>query len=74
MGFAKAGVNVPCVEDFRNFSRKKPFRFFFFFFVSLKKRNGFCLVQFLIELFGCKIPAFAKPFSVVHYGHSAVKV
>lgn len=30
MGFAKAGVNVPCVEDFRNFSRKKPFRFFFF--------------------------------------------
>ena len=30
MGFAKAGVNVPCVEDFRNFSRKKPSRFFIF--------------------------------------------
>jgi len=27
MGFAKAGVNISCVEDFRTFSRKKPFRF-----------------------------------------------
>ena len=30
IGFAKAGVNVPCVEDFRTFYRKKPFRFLFF--------------------------------------------
>ena len=30
MGFAKAGLKFPCVEDFRNFSRKKPFRFFIF--------------------------------------------
>ena len=30
IGFAKAGVKVPCAEDFGFFSRKKPFRFLFF--------------------------------------------
>jgi len=59
MGFAKAGLKFPCVEDFRNFRRKN--LFVFYFFVSLKNENGFCSVQFLIELLVCKIPAFAKP-------------
>ena len=65
MGFAKAGVNVPCVEDFRNFSRKN--HFVFYFFVSLKKRKWFLLGSVLVELSVCKIPAFAKPFSVIRH-------
>ena len=63
MGFAKAGLKFPCVEDFRTFSRKKPFRFLFF--LSLKNENGFCSVWFLIESFVFLSPAFAKPFPVV---------
>lgn len=39
IGFAKAVLKFHCVEDFRNFSRKKPF--YFTNFCILAKENGF---------------------------------
>ena len=49
IGFAKAGAKFPCVEDFRFFSRKKPFRFLFF--RKFEKRNWFLLGSVIIRTF-----------------------
>ena len=68
MGFAKAGLKFPCVEDFRTFSRKKPFRFLFFCkFEKTKMVFAWCSFN---RNFRCKSPAFAKPFPVMPHSMS----
>ncbi|MDH1603837.1 hypothetical protein, partial [Empedobacter sp. GD03739] len=61
-GFGKSGAESYHLEDFSTFSRKKPFRFFFF--VILKKRKWFLLGSGLVGISVYLIPAFAKPFPV----------
>ena len=59
--FAKGGVEY-IIERPYAFSRKKPFRFYFF--VNLKKRKWFLLGSGLVGISVFLIPAFAKPFPV----------
>ncbi|OJV48979.1 MAG: hypothetical protein BGO40_03500 [Chryseobacterium sp. 39-10] len=62
IGFAKAGVNVPCVESFRHFQPQKTISFFLFF-VILKKRKWFLLSSVFNRKFRLSLPRLRKAVS-----------